>query len=154
MTARVKPKERMQMIQMLRNVAGSLLGVGTCLVLATAVVTPSGAQEKNVTQTAGVDNTKMGAYRALAQLCFQAYQKGDNATAAELARILERTWDAAEEHGGENSLGAKNKDLFEQIDQAMDAFIKPLIHYTTKAPDPAAVKAAYTDFLSKLKQGD
>ena len=37
------------------------------------------AQEKpesKITQTAGVDNTRMGAYRALAQLCFQAFQRG------------------------------------------------------------------------------
>ena len=36
----------------------------------------------------------------------------------------------------------------------MDAFIKPVIHYITKAPDPVAVTAAYDDFLRKLKQGD
>jgi hypothetical protein len=56
---------------------------------------------------------------ALAQLSFQAFQKGDNATAAELARILERTWDAAEEGGGDRTLANTNKDLFEQIDRAM-----------------------------------
>jgi hypothetical protein len=31
----------------------------------------------------------------LAQLSFQAFQRGDNATAATLARVLERTWDTA-----------------------------------------------------------
>lgn len=112
------------------------------------------AAEPKVSHTAGVDNGRMGAYRALAQLSFQAFQKGDPAMAAELARILERTWDAAEEYGGPNSLGTKNKDLFEQIDEAMDDLIKPLIHYSAKAPDPAAVRAAYEDFLKKLKQGD
>jgi hypothetical protein len=122
-------------------------------VLTTASAPSIGAEEK-ATQIAGVDNARMGAYQALAQLSFQAFQKGDMATAAELARILERTWDAAEEHGGPNSLGAKNKDLFEKIDEAMDVYIKPIIHYSTKAPDPAAVKAAYADFLTKLKQGD
>ena len=51
------------------------------------------AQERKFPQTAGVDDTKMGSYRALAQLSFAASQKGDNALAAKLARILERDWD-------------------------------------------------------------
>jgi hypothetical protein len=114
----------------------------------------SSAQDKAPSQAAGVDNTKMGPYWALAQLSFQAFHKGDNATAAELARILERTWDAAEEGGGDRSLAKTNKDLFEQIDKAMDVFIKPVMHYSAKAPDPAAVQTAYNDFLDKLKQGD
>jgi len=42
----------------------------------------------------------MGPYRALAQLAYAASQKGDNALAAKLARILERTWDKAEDYGG------------------------------------------------------
>ena len=125
----------------------------SALVLALLFANSSAAQVK-APQTAGVDNTKMGAYRALAQLSFQAFQKGEIASAAELARILERTWDAAEEHGGNTSLIKRNKDLFEQIDKTMDVFIKPLINYATKTPDSAAVQAAYDDYLEKLKQGD
>jgi len=136
------------------RVHGSLFGLIASSVLVVALATPSVCQETKVTQTAGVDNTKMGAYRALAQLSFQAFQKGDKVTAAELARILERTWDASEEHGGERSLMKTNKDLFGQIDKAMDAFIKPIIRATTEAPDPAAVQTAYNDYLNRLKQGD
>jgi hypothetical protein len=105
-------------------------------------------------QVAGVDNSRMGAYRSLAQLSFGAYQKNDLATAAELARILERTWDAAEEGGGPKSLEVVNKLLFEQIDESMDKFIKPLMRYATNAPDPATVQEAYTSFLAKLRQAD
>ena len=36
----------------------------------------------------------------------------------------------------------------------MDAFIKPVIHYDKKAPDPPAVEAAYTTYLEKLKAAD
>jgi hypothetical protein len=134
---------------------GWSLSICMCAILAGALASPSmGQEEKKVTQTAGVDNTKMGAYRALAQLSFQAFQKGDSATAAELARVLERTWDAAEGGGGEHSLGKTNADSFEKIDGAMDVFIKPVIGYASKAPDPAAVQAAYNDYLDKLKQGD
>jgi hypothetical protein len=44
--------------------------------------------------------------------------------------------------------------LFEQIDKAMDVFIKPIINHAKKAPDPAEVEAAYNDYVAKLKQGD
>jgi hypothetical protein len=128
--------------------------VGAPLMLMIAMAMPSVAEESKVSQVAGVDNTSMGPYRALAQLSFEAFQRKDARTAAELSRILERTWDAAEEHGGANSLGIRNKQLFEEIDEAMDAFIKPIIHYTTETPDTLAVTTAYKVFLSKLKQGD
>jgi hypothetical protein len=130
------------------------VGIGMCTVLAMALASPSVAQDKKITQTAGVDNTTMGAYRALAELSFQAFKKGDIAAAAELARILERTWDAAEGGNGDRALEKTNKDLFDQIDKQMDVFIKPVLHYATKAPDPAAVEAAYNDYLDKLKQAD
>jgi hypothetical protein len=141
-----------------RNGRGSVARIGMALFLGMALATVLSAscmaQGKAATQTAGVDNTKMGAYRALAELSFEAFQKGDNAKASELARILERTWDSAEGGGGDRSLGKTNKDLFEQADKAMDVFIDPIMNHATKAPDPATVKAAYNDFLDKLKQGD
>ena len=37
----------------------------------------------------GVDNLRMGAYRALAQHIYSDFQKGDLAAAAELGRVLE-----------------------------------------------------------------
>jgi hypothetical protein len=74
--------------------------------------------------------------------------------AAELARILERTWDAAEEGGGPRSLGVTDKTLFEELDHAMDAFIKPVLHYAKKTPDSATVELAYKDFIEKLKKSD
>jgi len=44
--------------------------------------------------------------------------------------------------------------LFEDIDEAMDAFIKPVILYDQKAPDPASVRNAYSTYLEKLKAAD
>ena len=129
--------------------------VCVCVLLAYAAMTICKAQDKKVTQTAGVDNTRMGAYRALAQLSFQALQNGDNATATELARILERTWDQGEWHNSSDGSFCKaNRSVCQPIDQAMDVFINPIMNYSKKAPDPAAVKAAYNDFLEKLKQAD
>jgi hypothetical protein len=96
-----------------------------------------------------VDNTKMGSYRALAELSHQAFLKGDNATAAVLARILERTWDK-----GEGDLRKSSPDTWSQIDSSMDGFIKPIMAYASTAPDPAKVEAAYSTFLEKLKRAD
>jgi hypothetical protein len=112
------------------------------------------AQGEPPKQTAGVDNTAMGAYRALAQLTFEAFVSGDNGRAAELARILERTWDAAEEHGGRRSLGIRDKGLFEQLDKSMDNFIKPVLAYATKTPVRDSVETAYKTFLDELRRGD
>ena len=105
-------------------------------------------------QTAGVDNTKMGPYRALATLAFNASQKGDNATAATLAKILERTWDKSEDYGGDTALSKTNKKLFDEIDKAMDQFVSLLVDHPTSAPEPARLRAAYANYLDKLKQGD
>jgi hypothetical protein len=78
------------------------------------------AQEKKVPQTAGVDSTKMGAYRAIAQHAYVEFQKGDAAAAAQLALSLERVWDTGEDYGGDTALKRTHPDLFEQIDKAMD----------------------------------
>ena len=112
------------------------------------------AQEKRFPQTAGVDDSKMGPYRALAQLSYAAMQKGDNALAAKLARILERNWDKAEDYGGETALSKTNHALFDEIDKAMDRFISPLIAHPTATPDAALLKAAYRAYLEKLQQAD
>ena len=112
------------------------------------------AQEKHFPQTAGVDDSKMGPYRALAQLSYAASQKGDNALAAKLARILERNWDKAEDYGGETALSKTNHSLFDEIDKAMDRFISPLVAHPTAAPDAVVLKAAYTAYLERLKQAD
>jgi hypothetical protein len=114
----------------------------------------SAAAQTKAPQTAGVDNTKMGPYRALATLAFNASQKGDNATAATLAKILERTWDKSEDYGGDTALSKTNKKLFDDIDKAMDQFVSLLVDHPTAAPDPARLRAAFTNYLDKLKAGD
>jgi hypothetical protein len=111
-------------------------------------------QEHKVPQTAGVDNSKMGPYRALAQLAIAASQKGDNSNAAMLARILERTWDKAEDYGGDTALSKTNHALFEEIDKAMDQFVNLLVEHPNAAPDQAKLKLVYGTYLEKLKQAD
>lgn len=122
--------------------------------LAGCLAVPAAAQEKRVPQTAGVDNTKMGPYRALAQLAYAASQRGDNASAATIAKILERTWDKAEDYGGDTALSKTNHSVFEQIDKAMDQFISLFLDHPAAAPDAAKLKSAYTQYLEKLKLAD
>jgi hypothetical protein len=131
------------------------VAVGAIVIsLGVAMGLTSVAQEKHFPQTAGVDDSKMGPYRALAQLAFAASQKGDNALAAKLARILERDWDKAEDYGGESALSKTNHALFDEIDKAMDRFIAPLVAHVASAPDQVAIKAAYNAYLEKLKLAD
>ncbi len=132
----------------------SLFALPFACLLLLAAAGPSLAQERKVAQTNGVDNTKMGAYRALAQHIYSDFQKGDVAAAAELARVLERIWDKAEEYGGDTALAKTNRDLFDQIDKAMDQFISPITDAKGKAPDASKVKAAYNLYLEKLKLAD
>jgi len=134
---------------------------GFCLLLTVVVAllillsSPrSRSQERKAPQSAGVDNTKMGPYRALAQLAFSASQKGEHAAAATLAKILERTWDKAEDYGGDTALSKTNHAQFEDIDKAMDQFITLLLDHPASAPDPAKLKAAFANYLDKLKLAD
>jgi len=135
------------------NAGQTILLVAALLALGSAGAPVSWAQQKHAPQTAGVDDTKMGPYRALAQPAYAAIQKGDTATAAKLARILERNWDKAEDYGGDTALSKTNHDLFEQIDKAMDIFIN-LVQKSTATPDMSAIKAAYNAYLDKLKMAD
>lgn len=126
----------------------------SAVLLSALACSPVRGQEKKAPQTSGVDNTKMGAYRALAQHAFAEFQKGDTATAAQLARVLERVWDKGEDYGGDTALKRTHPDLFEQIDKAMDEFVTPLMEYKNKPPDAARVKAAFNAYLEKLKLAD
>lgn len=118
------------------------------------VLACSAVSAQRAPQSSGVDNTKMGPYRALAQHAFAEFQRGDLATAAQLARVLERVWDKSEDYGGDTALKRTNPQLFEQIDKAMDDFISPLMEYKTKPPEAARVKAAFNNYLEKLQLAD
>lgn len=131
-----------------------LFGVLFAFLLAFATAASTPAQEKKVAQTNGVDNSKMGAYRALAQHMYADFQKGDLAAAAELGTILERLWDKAEEYGGDTALAKTNRKLFDEIDKAMDQFLMPITESKGKSPDAAKVRAAFNLYMEKLKQAD
>ncbi|HKW57934.1 MAG TPA: hypothetical protein VJN42_11310 [Candidatus Acidoferrum sp.] len=137
-----------------REFSSSILAILSALVLCAMNCGASAAQEKRAPQSSGVENTKMGPYRALAQHAFAEFQRGDLATAAQLARVLERVWDKGEDYGGDTALKRTHPDLFEQIDKAMDDFITPLMEYKTKPPEAARVKAAFNNYVEKLQLAD
>lgn len=127
------------------------------LALGFALIAASGgavAQDKRVAQSNGVDNSKMGPYRALAQHIYADFQKGDLAGAAAMGRVLERVWDKAEDYGGDTALSKTNRKLFDEIDKAMDEFLTPIWEAKGKAPDAAKVKAAFNTYVEKLKLAD
>lgn len=134
----------------LRIHARVFLVIALALSLGAALSSPALAQEKHA--AVSVDKTKMGPYRALAHLAYVSFEKGDTATASEIAQILERVWDKSEDYGGDTALSKTNPDRFKEIDKAMDDFITPLTGKTP--PDAARMKAAYNSYLEKLKLAD
>lgn len=137
-----------------RKNAATIFAIFLASFFVTATFFSASAQDKKAPQTAGVDNTKMGAYRAIAQHAYLEFQKGDTAAAAQLAHSLERVWDKGEDYGGDTALKKTHPDLFEQIDKAMDDFVLPLMDFKAKAPDPARVKAAFNAYMERLKLAD
>jgi hypothetical protein len=131
-----------------------LFTISIALYLMFSITASSLAQDKKVPQTNGVDNSKMGAYRALAQHIYAELQKGNLPAAAELSRVLERVWDKAEDYGGDTALSKKNRKLFDEIDKAMDQFLSPILEAKGKQLDLAKVKANYNTYLEKLKRAD
>jgi hypothetical protein len=122
--------------------------------MCSVTVRAAGPQEAKQPQTAGVDNTNMGPYRALARLAYAAAQKGDGTTAAQLAKILERVWDKAEDYGGDTALSKTNPALFKQADKAMDDFIAAVQAGEKTPAEAAKLKAAYGNYLEKLQEAD
>jgi len=92
---------------------------------------------------AGAVDDNMTRYRKLATDTLEAFKAHDMPTAKKKARELEVAWDT-----GEKALQKKSPNVWEQIDKAMDVFIKPM---QDKSPDPAKVQLAYDDFIAKLQ---
>jgi hypothetical protein len=91
----------------------------------------------------------MTPYRKLATDTLTAFKAHDMASARKKAKELETAWDK-----DEKALQKKSPDVWNQIDKAMDDFIKPM---QDKAPDAAKVQTTYDTFIAKLQlavQGD
>src|SRR5947207_3283123 len=99
-----------------------LLALLLVLLTAGAANAPAWGQGKKVAQQNGVDNSKMGAYRALAQHVYADFQKGDLAAAALMAKVLERLWDKADDYGEETALVKTQHGQFGNVDKAKEGF--------------------------------
>src|SRR5260370_2702058 len=98
----------------------SLLTLVFVFLAACTAAAPAFAQEKKVAEQNGVDNSKMGAYRALAQHIYADFQKGDLAAAALMAKALERVWDKAEDYGGDTARAENKTGLFGKSDKGSE----------------------------------
>lgn len=99
---------------------------------ANASVAPGAVRDDNMTP-----------YRNMAAETLKAFQAHDLVTARKRAKDLETMWDK-----NEKALQKASPEVWKQIDDAMDAFIKPL---SDKAPDADKVQAGYDAFIAKLK---
>ena len=89
----------------------------------------------------GDDN--MTPYRKLAEDTLTAFKAHDLPMAKKKAKELETAWDR-----NEKALQKSAPEVWNQIDKAMDDFIKPL---SDKVPDAAKVQTTYDAFIEKLK---
>jgi hypothetical protein len=97
-------------------------------------------------QYEGVSQSQMGVYRALARLAYEAVQQHDMHRAATFAYLLERTWDR-----GEDGLRKSNRDVWLQIDRAMDGIVRPIVADPYLHMDAKQFKRAYATYTEKLK---
>jgi hypothetical protein len=93
----------------------------------------------------GISETMLSDCRKLADEALQAFEKGDNATAAKRAHSLEGVWDAS-------SAGLKKNSriAFNAVDSSMDGFIELIIDDDHKNPDRKWVEDAYQAFIWNL----
>lgn len=85
----------------------------------------------------------MTPYRKLAADTLTAFKGHDMVSARKKAKELETAWDK-----DQKALQKQSPDVWNQIDKAMDGFIKPL---QDKAPDAGKVQTAYDTFIAKLQ---
>lgn len=88
-----------------------------------------------------------GIYCAMADLVLESALKNDFPRAVTLSKILEVMFDRAE-HG----FHERQPEKWVEIDEAMDAFIRPIILYAGAIPEPAGMKVTHDDFVMKLRQ--
>jgi hypothetical protein len=126
------------------------IGIVTVVMLTLCGTITSSAREprpgEQVTPPAGAAaaaDDNMTPYRRLAADTLTAFKAHDVSTAKKKARELEVAWD-----GREKALQKKSPNVWDQIDKAMDAFIKPIMG---KSADPAKVQTAYDAFIAKLQ---
>ncbi len=91
-------------------------------------------------------SAKLDRFRSVAQMAMDAVKKNDLTAASKFCQTLELEWDE-----GEQALRQSSPEVWNQIDQAMDDFIHPIMNSGGVAPDTATLNAVYQKFLAKLK---
>ena len=109
-----------------------LVTLAVCGTIASSAQEPKAAPDDNMTP-----------YRKLAADTLKAFKASDMPTAKKKAKELEVAWDT-----NEKALQKKSPAVWDQIDKAMDGFIKPV---QDKKPDAAKVQTGYDTFIAKLQ---
>lgn len=137
----------------MRNLSTLTIRWTLCAVMAATLQTATFGQNADK-EPIRVSPTRMGTYHALADLIYRAFQNKDYATAATLARILERTWDKGESSRCSDGLVQTDFIAREEIDLEMDRFIGPIKKPDAAKAEPTAVKKAYETYIERLQIAD
>lgn len=121
--------------------AAAMVAAAAVIALSSTAFTPVSAAPLPI--ATAQTNDRMTPYRTMAADALTAFKAGDMATAKAKSRELEKAWDSQQK-----DLKAKSPEVWKSVDDAMDAFIKPLMK--GGSPDAAKVQAAYDDFIAKL----
>ena len=143
-----------------RNVSSKMWTRIALLAVAVTVSVHGTAQSSRIEKPIVLDGytamKKMDVYRALAELTFRAYERGDHDTAKTLGQILNAAWNNTERitsNGeGQGRLEKRNRDLCMKIDHAMDEFIEPITR--ENSPDLSRIEQALNGYLEVLKLAD
>lgn len=102
-----------------------------------------------------VDHTKMGVYRALANVTNALVKKGDWEDAGMTSEILGHLWDANRTEWIRNFKDPRRgPEAWREIDKAMDLFILPIERYRAGKPELPDVEKAYRSYLETMKVGN
>lgn len=126
-----------------------LLTVSTSAQTAAPVIAPPYTARAAIVDP---DQGKMGTYRSLAQLAYEACVENHATRAVVLARILEKVWDRSE-----IGLRKSSPEVWSRIDKSMDAFIKPILSQGAQeggSPNSPMLTKVYQQYLRDLDAAD
>jgi hypothetical protein len=137
---------------MTRRVSALLIkGMFCSLAVSIAIAAPfcsAQAPDRQTLETCSTPNSaRITTYKFIALGTYLHFNKGASAKAAKEAEALETVFDNSDYCLFRRGV---SKEEVEKIDGLMDAFIKPIMGYASKVPDPAAVATAYRNFVAQV----
>jgi hypothetical protein len=128
------------MFRRISRLAAVFLAAGIC---AAASAAPLAALAPPMSDESAAATDSMTSYRTTAEEILKAFKAGNVDAAKAKGREIQKAWDSEQKE-----LKARAHEAWKAADHAMDLFVKPIINEAH--PDPAAVEAAYDNFIAKL----